>query len=188
MLADRPLLSRRGLRRDEVLAPCALALLAADRRRSAAPVLLPLVPLIGDDDDTPPSLAGCDDVNDEDVDGPAPDAAAAPLVPEGLGGRMVGVPALPPVALTPRCLGGGRGDVVPIPVTAAANPDLLVLALVVPLAASNLGGRTGVTTASVIASMGARIHVAKSLQSGRLLAEDDAAVLELPVPVGIVDD
>lgn len=93
---------------------------------------------------------------------------------------MVGVPALPLAPPPPRCLGGGRGDVVPAPVPAPAGPDdVLVLLLVGPLVASNLGGRTGVTTASVIASMGARIHVATSLQSGLWLAEDDAAVLPL---------
>ena len=81
------------------------------------------------------------------------------------------------------------GDTASAPVPAAADPDdVLVLLLVGPLFASNLGGRTGVTTASVIASMGARIHVATSLQSGLWLAEDDAAalLLELLVLVEVV--
>mmetsp|Transcript_1078 Transcript_1078/g.3037 ORF Transcript_1078/g.3037 Transcript_1078/m.3037 type:complete len:205 (+) Transcript_1078:529-1143(+) len=92
---------------------------------------------------------------------------------------MVGVPVLLPLAPPPRCL-GGSGDAVPAPVSSAAAPvDALVVVLVGPLAASNLGGRTGVTTASVMASMGARIHVVTSLQSGLLLAEEEAATLEL---------
>jgi len=102
---------------------------------------------------------------------------------------MVGVPALPLAPPPPRCLGGGIGDTASAPVPAAVDPeDVLVLLLVGPLVASNLGGRTGVTTASVIASMGARIHVATSLQSGLRLAEDDAAalVLELLVLVEVV--
>ena len=100
---------------------------------------------------------------------------------------MVGVPALPLAPPPLRCLGGGRGDVVPAPVPAVVEPDdVLVPLLVGPLVASNLGGRTGVTTASVIASMGARIHVATSLQSGLWLAEDDAAVLLLVLVVVVV--
>ena len=100
---------------------------------------------------------------------------------------MVGVPALPLAPPPLRCLGGGRGDVVPAPVPAVVGPnDVLVPLLVGPLVASNLGGRTGVTTASVIASMGARIHVATSLQSGLWLAEDDAAVLLLVLVVVVV--
>ena len=76
------------------------------------------------------------------------------------------------------------GDTVSAPVPAAVSPDdVLVLVLVGPPVASNLGGRTGVTTASVIASMGARIHVATSLQSGLRLAEDDAAALLLELLV-----
>ena len=98
---------------------------------------------------------------------------------------MVGVPALPLAPPPPpRCLGGGMGDTVSAPVPAAVSPDdVLVLVLVGPPVASNLGGRTGVTTASVIASMGARIHVATSLQSGLWLAEDDAAALLLELLV-----
>ena len=140
------------------------------------------MPLLGDGDDTPPSLV--DSCDDEAIDGLVPEATAVALVPEGLGGRMVGVPALPLTPPPPRCLGGGMGDTASAPVPAAADPDdVLVLLLVGPLFASNLGGRTGVTTASVIASMGARIHVATSLQSGLWLAEDDAAALLLELLV-----
>lgn len=92
---------------------------------------------------------------------------------------MVGVLALLSLAAPPRCL-EGRGDAVPVPVSLAVTPGgALVVALVGPLATSNLGGRTGVTTASVMASIGARIHVVTSLQSGLLLAEEEAVALEL---------
>lgn len=90
---------------------------------------------------------------------------------------MVGVLALLSLAAPPRCL-ERRGDAVTV--SLAVTPGgALVVALVGPLAASNLGGRTGVTTASVMASMGARIHVVTSLQSGLLLAEEEAVALEL---------
>jgi len=116
-------------------------------------------------------------LGDPDVIGLAPGAAAAAIL--GLGGRMVGVLALLSLAAPPRCL-EGRGDAALVPVSLAVTPGgALVVALAGPLAASNLGGRTGVTTASVMASMGARIHVVTSLQSGLLLAEEEEEALAL---------
>jgi len=173
------LLPTRGLR---VEIPVTIVVFWAFRavlRRSATPPPPVPSPLLLEEDEVAPDPFCSSDELDEFsfIETVAGDVVPTALTPDGLGGRMVGVPPLLPAGRL-----GGR-DVEEAMATAAATspaeelcsdadmvlPSIEVLLWLAALP-SNLGGRTGVMTASVMASIGARIHVAMSLQSG--LADD----------------